>query len=245
MIRNPLPILTVALLLSGCETQRTVKTTQSRMSFGEQWSQQVGDVDKMKEKFAGGFEIRDGRAVTAGQPDSSRNKKDRRFGFGQDADGTVVKKVRTGPLADFRNQNEESVERFVGMKNFDTEQLDRNSFDAGDSPADSEKRSPWASRKSDLPTNYEAGRVQSSDKVFATESNRDAEKEYATSLSDDAGSRFDFRGNRTRERTEAYEQSSARRADAQVSIANPMDPGGSMTVDDVRRLLNPQNSKTP
>jgi hypothetical protein len=36
------------------------------MDFGEAWSQQTGDDKKIKEKYASGFEIKDGRAVATG-----------------------------------------------------------------------------------------------------------------------------------------------------------------------------------
>lgn len=53
------------ILLGGC-MQRTVTHTDSRISFGEGWAQEVGDVDKIKEKFSSGFEIKDGVAVASG-----------------------------------------------------------------------------------------------------------------------------------------------------------------------------------
>lgn len=49
-------------LLGGC-VQRTVTNTQSKISFGTGWAEQTGDVDKIRDKWASGFEIKDGMAV--------------------------------------------------------------------------------------------------------------------------------------------------------------------------------------
>tara|TARA_R110002096_G_scaffold316010_10_gene510371 strand:+ start:24453 stop:25211 length:759 start_codon:yes stop_codon:yes gene_type:complete len=243
-----LALLTAATLLSGCETQRTVLKTESRMSFGDQWSQQLGDVDGLKDKFASGFEIRDGRAVVAGEKEersSRRDKKSTRFNLnGEDMElpKSSVKKIRTGPLARFANDDDSEVERFAGVSNFDTDELNRNSFDAGDSPSDSRKVAPWADRDSNMREEFAADSVPSSGKTYETDADREADKIFATEANRDEGRRFDFRGRRSMERSDSYEQRTAQRVKAEVNITNPADLDGSMTVDDVRRLLNPGGS---
>ena len=54
--------VSLVLGLGGC-VQRTVTSTQSKISFGQGWAEQTGDADKIRDKWASGFEIKDGIAV--------------------------------------------------------------------------------------------------------------------------------------------------------------------------------------
>lgn len=219
------------------------------MSFGDQWSQQLGDVDGLKEKFASGFEIKDGRAVAAGESETRTRRRDKKSGNfslnGQDMElpKSHIKKIRTGPLARFANDDSSDVERFAGVGEFNTEDFNRDSFASSEkSPSDSRKIAPWANRDSEIRSDFGAESIASSGKTYETEANQDADQIFATEASRDEGSRFDFRGRRGMDRSDSYEQRTAQRAKAGVNISNPADPEGSMTIDDVRRLLNPAGS---
>ncbi|MEM1297229.1 MAG: hypothetical protein AAGH89_17825 [Verrucomicrobiota bacterium] len=248
MNRYFLLVSAFALLLASCETERTVLRTESRMTFGDQWSQQLGDVDGLKEKFASGFEIRDGRAVAAGEPEQRSSRRDKKLskfnlnGEEMEMPKSNIKKIRTGPLARFANDDSSDVERFAGVGNFDTEEFNRNSFSSDESPSVSRKIAPWANRDSEIRSEFGADSIPSSGKTYETEANRDADEVFATEANRDDGSRFNFRGRRDMERSDSYEQRTAQHAKAGVSISNPADPEGSLTVDDVRRMLNPSDS---
>ncbi len=245
MTRFFLLIPVSALLLAGCETERTVLSTESRMSFGDQWRGHAGDVDELKEKFAGGFEIRDGRAVVAGEPEkrSRRDKRSRTLNVGgekMDVPRSAVKKIRPGMLGRILDGNEDDgVERFTGIKGFEGKTFDAVSVDSsGRAAHDSRKSAPWAGRDSNLPSNFAADRVSSSQRPFETHSGRDAGKKFATDASRDSERRFDFRKDRNLDNPTALEQRTARHAEAEVTL-DIRQPGVRLTEDEVRSLLHP------
>jgi hypothetical protein len=118
--------MVAAAVLCGCQAQRTVTHTESRMDFGQAWSQQVGDEKKMKEKYASGFEVKDGRAVATGDKKPPFDDK---------------KQFATGDFATKKfGEDGKSVSKkaFNGGKSFETK-----AFDTGEPARETGKRSSW------------------------------------------------------------------------------------------------------
>jgi hypothetical protein len=202
----------LALLLS-CETERTVTHTESRMGFGEGWSGQLGDEKKIKEKYASGFEIKDGRAVATGERPNPFEKKE--FATGA---------FQTRDAGDQRKQ--------FATKEFGADQkaFQTRKFDQGAPARETGRRSPWQGR-----------RPAGAEDEFATAEWAGAAKAFDSgAAAPEQGENFRFFGNHGRE---ADLSARARRVEIDTTNPRSIAPGSAastLSVDDVRKLLNPE-----
>ncbi len=201
------------VLLSACQSQRTVTHTESKMGFGDGWQSQLGDEKKIKEKYASGFEIKDGRAVATGNRPNPFEKKE--FSTGE---------FSTKSAAD--GTKEFSKKGFgSGQKTFETKPY------AKGSPArEAGSRSRWE-RKS----------VPGADEEFGTQEWAQAARQFGdTQPAPEQGNRFRFSGRHGRE---ADISANAQRVGIDTSNPQQIMPGSAastFSVDDVRKMLNPE-----
>jgi len=157
--------LFLVLPLSSC-TQRTVlESKQSYSISGNQWGGQVGDEDKLREKFAGGFEItKDGQAIATGNKKNPFEGKE--FEIKEFDSGTAAKEFSTG--------SQDDKKMFSGLRDFK-----EKAFNTGKPASESSLTSSYATRESGMQgqgfeTNewnraterYRTSKAADSDKVF-------------------------------------------------------------------------------
>jgi len=200
-------------ILCGCESQRTVTHTESKIDFGQAWSQQVGDEKKMKEKYASGFEIRDGRAVASGEKENPFAEK---------------KEFSTGDYEkkQFAEDGKEvSKKDFGGKKRFETK-----GYDKGTPARETGKRSFLERRDAGI------------DDEFATSEWAQAARSYEPGdQAKEQGKRFGLPGG-GRGEAPISSQAQRINVDSSPSTPMGEGGGGlsTMSVDEVREMLNPE-----
>ena len=201
-------------ILCGCEAQRTVTHTESKIDFGQAWSQQLGDDKKMKEKYASGFEIRNGRAVATG--DKKNPFEDKK----EFATGDYDKKE----FAD--GGKEVSKEEYGGNKRYETKGYDRGS------PARETGKRSFLERK-------DAG----IDDEFATSEWAQAARSYEPGdKAREQGKRFGLPGG-GRGEAPISSRAKRINVDSSPSTPigeGGLSGASSMSVDQVREMLNPE-----
>jgi hypothetical protein len=204
----------VAGMVAGCAAERTVLRTESRMGFSEAWSHQLGDEAKIKEKYASGFEIKDGRAVATGEKEAPFEKK----AF---ATETLARESYEGTGRD--------VERrmFSGKREYRTEE-----FDTGASARETRSASRWQGRQAPL-----------GETAYPTASWQDGGRAAETGTAPEGGKRFRLPGSGNNPR-EAPLVAGKERYGIDVSGGTPLPAGGgggtALSVDEVRSLLSPE-----
>jgi hypothetical protein len=203
----------VLALLVSCASQRTVTHTESRIGFGDGWAGQLGDEKKIKEKYASGFEIKDGRAVATGDRPNPFEKKEFSTGeFEARKSGDDQKEFSTG--------NFES-----NQKAFETRK-----FSKGTPARETGRRSFW-----------ERKGAPGIEDEFATAEWAQAARDFDSGqVAREQGNKFRFSGNHGRE---AEISANARRVEIDTSNPRAIVPGSAantLSVDDVRKLLNPE-----
>jgi hypothetical protein len=200
-------------ILVACESQRTVTHTESKIGFGDGWQSQLGDEKKMKEKYASGFEIKDGRAVATGDRPNPFEKKEFSTGeFGTNSAGDSKKEY--------------------SKKEFGSEQkaFETKSFSKGSPAREAGSRSIW-----------ERKNAPSSDDEFGTQEWAEAAREFGgPQAAREHGSKFRFTGRHGRESSVS---ATAQRVELDTSNPQAATPGsavGTLSVDDVRKMLNPE-----
>lgn len=199
-------------ILGGCEAQRTVLHTESRMGFGDSWAEQIGDEKKMKEKYASGFEIKDGRAVATGSKQNPFEKKEFATGDFAAAESGMSKKGLA--KKEFRSNN----------KTFAT-----GDYVTGSPAQESGRRAFWQSK--------EASGI---DGEFATAEWAQAARAFDSGqAAREQGNRFSLPGRKREagisERADRVEIDSS---NSQPIVEGSF--GSTLSVDDVRKMLSPE-----
>jgi len=202
----PLVVCLTVLGVISCTQREVIGTKQSSYSFGQQWAGQTGDVDKMESKFASGFEIKDGRAVSAGNSKEPFAKEE--FAF---------KNLDKKGYRDGGKDSNLKKPLFGGDKKFKVK-----NFDSGNPARESGSVSPYATADANLDKQFKTKEYGQRDKSFNTPDAREGDKLFGFAGGD----------------RDAAMGTDAPRAQAKQTMdqeGNTMD----MTVDEVRRLLNP------
>ncbi len=201
-----------ALVLSGCASERTVLSTDSRVSFTEGWSSQLGDEKKMKEKYASGFEIKEGRAVATGdKPSPFEGKEFSKTEFRREA---------------FSGSGEEvSKKEFSGGKRY----LPRPFQGVRNAP-DGDQRSGWQGQSSSW-----------GDDRFVTRDWSGSERRADTGAAPESGKKFAFPRGGNREAPLAAGAERVR-VDPTSGTPLPAGQrtGTMLSVEDVRKMLSPE-----
>jgi len=202
------------VLLAGCAAERTVLRTESRMGFGEAWSQQLGDEAKIKEKYASGFEIKEGRAVATGEKTAPFEKKE-----------FAAETLEREPFA--------GAGRDVDRKPFSgTREYKTGDYETGARAAESGKKSRWAGRESGM-----------AETVYPTVSWQDGERAAETGAAAESQKRFRLPGTGKGQRDSVW-ASEAGRYGVDTSGGTPLPSGNgggvALSVEEVRSLLSPE-----